>query len=147
MPSITPSGRGRVDDDAVRRIGRRLVMGAVHLQLVGADDAVQLRALGHLHDVAGLVARVGLLVGQRVGDRVGNVLDQLAAQHDVQQLLAAADAQHRLVAVERALGHAELEGGAAVLGDHRRVARAAAVEEGSTSKAPPVTTSASMRSR
>ena len=37
-------GRGGVDHDAGRRIGRRLVVGAVHRQLVGADDAVQLRA-------------------------------------------------------------------------------------------------------
>ena len=50
-----------------------------------------------LHDVAGLVARIGLLVRQRLGDGVGDVLDQLAAQHDVQELLAAADAEHRLV--------------------------------------------------
>ena len=123
-------GRGGVDDDAVGLIGRRLVMGAVHRQLVGADDAVQLRALRHFHHMAGLVARIGLLVGQRRLDRVGNVLDQLAAQHDVQQLLAAADAQHRLVLRQRAPGDAELEGGAAVLGDHGRVPRAAVIVGG-----------------
>ena len=97
MPSITPSGRRGVDHDAVGRVGRGLVMGAVHRQLVGADDPVQQRAGRDLHRMAGLVARVGLLVRQRVGHRIGNVLDQLAAQHDMQQLLAAADAEHRLV--------------------------------------------------
>ena len=56
--------------------------------------------------VAGLVARVGLLVLQRVGDRVGDVLDQRAAQRHRQQLLAAADAQHRQVARQRALASA-----------------------------------------
>jgi hypothetical protein len=48
----------------------------------------------------------------------------------MQELLAAADAQHRLVAVERALGDGELEGGAAVLGDHRGVRGSAAVVGG-----------------
>ena len=123
-------GRGGVHDDAGRRIGGGLVVRAVHLEFVGADDAVKLRAPGHLHDMAGLVARIGLLVRQRIGDGVGDVLDQLAAQHDVQQLLAAADAEHRLVLRQGTLGHAELEGGAAILGDDRRVARAAAIVGG-----------------
>src|SRR4051794_11499931 len=52
-------GGGGVDDHAVRRVGRRLVMGAVHLQLVGTDDLVQLRAARDGHGVTGLVARVG----------------------------------------------------------------------------------------
>jgi len=77
---------------AVRRVGRGLVVGAVHLELVGADDRVELRAARDGDRVAGLVARVGLLVRKRVGDRLRNVLEQLAAQHDMQELLAAADA-------------------------------------------------------
>ena len=113
--------RRGVDHHALWLIGRGLVMGAVHLELVGADDAMQLRAAGDLDRVAGLVARVGLLVGQRIGHRLRDVLDQFAAQHDVQQLLAAADPQHRLVGRQRPLGDAELKGGAAVLGDHRGV--------------------------
>jgi len=51
----------------------------------------------------------------------------LPPQHDMEQLLAAADAQHRLVGRQRAPGDAELEGGAAVLGDHGRVLGAAAI--------------------
>ena len=97
MPSITPSAASGVDHDAVGRVGRRLVMGAVHLQLVGADDPVQQGAGRDLHRMAGLVARVGLLVRQRIGHLIRDMLDQLAAQHDMQQLLAAADAEHRLV--------------------------------------------------
>ena len=93
-------------------------MSAVHGQFVGADDAVQLCSLRDLHEVAGLVARIGLLVRQRLGDGVGNMLDQPATQHHVQELLAAADAQHRLVLRQRALRHGELEGRAPVLGDH-----------------------------
>src|SRR3546814_2651278 len=71
--------------------------------------------------MAGLVARVRLLVGQGALDLVGDVLDQRAAQHHVQQLLAAADAEQRQVALQGAAGDGRFEGGAAVLGAHRLV--------------------------
>src|SRR3546814_12350967 len=67
---------------------------------------------------------------QRVLNLVGDVLDERAAEHHVQKLLAAADAEHRQVAVEGAAGNRRLEGGAAVLGAHRLVARVGAEQGG-----------------
>ena len=58
------------------------------------------------------------------------MLDQRAAEDDVQQLLAAADAEHRHVAGERPLGDLDLEGGAPGLQLHRGVARLGAEEGG-----------------
>ena len=55
------------------------------------------RAGGHHDLVAGLRAWVRLLVRQAVRHGIRHVLDQRAAQHDVEQLLAAADAQQRQV--------------------------------------------------
>ena len=120
-------GRGGVDHDAGRRVGRRLVMGAVHRSSSAPTMPCSCVPCATFTAWPGSLRGLGCSCASALGDRVGDVLDQLAAQHDVQQLLAAADAQHRLVAVERALGDGELEGGAAVLGDDRRVPRAAAV--------------------
>ena len=73
--------------------------------------------------VAGLGARIGLLDARSAsGTSSGMCWIRRAAERDVQQLLAAADAEHRHVAVERAAGDGELEGGAAVLGGDRRMA-------------------------
>ena len=63
----------------------------------------------------------GCSCGERVRDLVRNVLDQRAAEYDVQQLLAAADAEHRHVPVERLACNRPFEGGARVLGRDRRV--------------------------
>ena len=115
IASITPSAARGADDDAGADPLGRLVVGAVDRQPVGAGDAVQQRARRDRDLVAGLGARVRLLVRQRVRHGVGDVLDQRAAQHDVEQLLAAADAEHRLVALDRALGDRPLEAGAALL--------------------------------
>lgn len=67
---------------------------------------------------------------ERARHFVGNVLDERAAQRDVEQLLAAANAQHRLVGGERALGDGELEGGALVLGGDALVPRRRTEERG-----------------
>ena len=80
--------------------------------------------------MAGFVARIGLLVLQRVGDGVGDVLDQRAAQRHRQKLLAAADAEHRHVARQRAVGQREFGGGAAFLQRHRGVPVGVAVQRG-----------------
>ena len=58
-----------------------------------------------------------------VADRVGQVLDEGAAEGDVQQLHAAADAEHRHLALERGAGQRDLEGVA--LGPGRRWSRGA----------------------
>ncbi len=56
------------------------------------------------------------------------MLDQRAAERDREQLLAAADAEHRQVAGERAAGQRELGRGAALLQRHRRMPPGIAVE-------------------
>src|SRR5579863_8478057 len=66
--------------------------------------------------MAGLGARIGLLMRQGMRHFVGNVLDKRAAEHDIEELLPAANAEDRFVGGERALGDRELEFGAAILG-------------------------------
>ena len=88
MPSITPSGASALTTAPRPGVAHRLMVRGVHLHLRGADDAVQQRARHDRDRVAGLVARVGLLVRPaRSGTLVGDVLDQRAAQRDGQQLL------------------------------------------------------------
>src|SRR5438477_5826437 len=57
-------GRPRIDRDAVAHRLDRLVVRAVDRDLCGAADAVEQGARRHLDDVAGLGARIGLLVRQ-----------------------------------------------------------------------------------
>src|SRR5712671_3448536 len=61
-------GGQRVDHDAVAHRLDRLVMRAVDRDLSGAADAVEQGARRHPDDVAGLGARIGLLVRQRARD-------------------------------------------------------------------------------
>ncbi len=68
------------------------MVGAVHVQRIPADDPVQQGVGCDRHGMARLVARVGLLVGERACHLIGDVLDELSAEDDMQQLLAAADA-------------------------------------------------------
>jgi len=63
-------------------------------------------------------------------DLVRNVLDQGPAEHDIQQLLAAADAEHRHPSGKRAFGRGELESCTAVLGSDTRVAGRSAEQRG-----------------
>ena len=118
------------DHDALADPLGRLVMGAVDRQASGPGDPVQQRARHDRDLMAGLGARIGLLVGQRARHGIRDVLDQRAAQHDVEQLLAAADAEHRQVAVQRASRDRPLEPGAALLEPDGGVPVAAAVQRG-----------------
>ncbi len=118
-----PVGRARVHDQAGGGLAHGLMVGAVDLDLVHSDDPVQ-QGFGRDRDgMAGLGARVGLLVGERARDRVGDVLNERAAERDVQELLAPADAEHGHLLSDRAVGQGELEGGPIVLGRDRLVAR------------------------
>ena len=83
-------------------------------------------ATGDSHVVARLVAGIGLLVGDGAPDLVGDVLDQRPAEGHVQQLLSAADAQHRGIAFERRLADGHLEIRPLVLGLDRGVTRGGA---------------------
>src|SRR5438105_102912 len=65
-----------VDDETGRDLPHRLVMGAVDRQLVRTGDAVEQRSWRHADRVAGLGARVRLLVCEGARDLVGNVLDE-----------------------------------------------------------------------
>ena len=85
----------RVDDDA--RPGRldRLMVGAVDREVFRSGNAVQQGSGDHPDIMAGLVARVRLAVRQCPRHLVRDMLDQGAAQRHIQQLLAAADPEHR----------------------------------------------------
>ena len=108
--------RHRIDPEAIADLLHRLVMGGVHRHPFAAADGLQQAVRGKGDIVAGFVARVGLLMGEGGFDLLGDVLDQAAAQHHVQELLAAADAEHRQVALQTRRGDGGLELGAAVLG-------------------------------
>ena len=73
-----------VDDKTGPRVLDRLVMGAVDREVGGAGDAVQQGAGDHPDGVPGFVPRVRLSVRHAARDLVGDVLDQGAAEHDVQ---------------------------------------------------------------
>ena len=88
---------------------------AVHVQLIGLDDAVQQRPRLDTDRMAGFGPRIGLFVSQGTRDLVGDVLDQRTSEDHVQELLAAADAEHWHVALERATGDSEFEIGARCL--------------------------------
>ena len=130
MPSTTWSGAIALTTAERPRIAHRLMMRRVHLHLGRTHDAMQQRAAAHRDWVAGFVARVGLLVFQRVGVGVGNVLDQRAAECHREKLLAAADAEDRHVAGQRAVGECQFGGGAVLFQRHRGVAVGVAVQHG-----------------
>src|SRR5262245_58500450 len=100
----------RVDDDIRADRFDRLMMRAVDGQRLSAGDAVQQRTRPDPDIVARLVARVRLAMRQRVGNLIRDVLDQRAAEYDVEELLAAADAEHRQVPGESTAGDREFEG-------------------------------------
>ena len=101
----------------------RLMVRAVDPDSVHSGDAVKESAGNHPDGMPGLVARVGLAMRQAIRDFVRDMLDQGAAKRDIQELLAAADPEHRHVSGERAVCGGELEGSAAVLGLDCRVPR------------------------
>ena len=76
------------------------------------------------------MARVLLLVLQRIFDAVGDMLDKRTAKHDIEQLFAAANAKYGHVAVECAAGDRIFELRALILGDDRRMPFAGAIEIG-----------------
>src|SRR3984893_7965288 len=112
-----------VDDEP--RPGRldRLMMRAVDPEAVHSGDAVKESGRDHPDGMPGLVARIGLAMRQAIRDFVRDMLDQGAAERDIQELLAAADPEYRHVLGERALCGGELEGSAPVLGLDCRVPR------------------------
>src|SRR5262249_34775922 len=79
-------------------------------------DAVQQGAGDDPHAMSGLIPGVRLAVRDATRHLVRDMLDQGAAEHDVQQLLAAADSEHRHPSLYSTPGRGELEGGAAVFG-------------------------------
>ena len=125
---------GRLDrlDHAVRRAAAdhharadpagRLVMGAVDRE---PRRRRRSRAAGcpaaPRPSCPGSVRGLGCSCASASGIASGMCWIEVAAEHDVEQLLAAADAEHRLVARERGAGDRELERGAPVLGPDRRV--------------------------
>ena len=87
-----------------------LVVERVHVEVLGADDLGQARAALDPHVVGRLAARRGLAVGDRAVADVRHVLVQRAAARDVEDLAAAADAEHREAERVRAADDGELEG-------------------------------------
>ena len=120
-------------DDAVGRSGghleprRRpahgLVVAGAHVDARPPVDAVE-PAAGHQLDGVDRPrpSRVAGDVGDRVAVDIGDVLDQVAAQGDVEHLHAAADAQERDAFLHGQAGDGQLEGVAAgVDPGHQRV--------------------------
>ena len=101
----------------------RLMVRTVDPEAGHSGDAVEEGAGDYPDGMPRLVARVGLAMCQAIRDFVRDMLDQGAAESDIQELLAAADPEHRHVLGERTLCGGELEGGAAVLGLDCRVPR------------------------
>ena len=115
MPSITPSSA--TASTTARRPGLSTAWWCDEFTCISAAPTMRCSSVPGMmsHRMAGLVARVGLLVRQGVGHGVGDVLDQRAAERHRQQLLAAADAQHRHVARQRAAQQRQFGRGAAFL--------------------------------
>ena len=107
-----------------------LVMGAVDRQFVSADDSVEQGVAGDGHGMPGPRAWAGLLMLEAIRDAVGDMLDQRAAEHDVQQLLPAAYPEDGKIAPERAFGDLPFEPRAPVLRLYRGVACLGAEEPG-----------------
>jgi hypothetical protein len=71
------------------------VVGAVDVKAIRSGDAVQESARDDPDRVSWLVARVRLAVRQAIRDFVRDALDQGPAERNIQELLAAADPEHR----------------------------------------------------
>ena len=99
------------------------MMGAVHTKAVHFGNTVEQCARDNPDSVAGFIARVRLAMRDAIGHLVRDVLDQSAAERNIEELLATANSEHRHAARQRSLRRGELEGGAAVLGLDRRVLR------------------------
>ena len=99
----------------------RLVVCAVHREGFHARDPVEEGIGDHPDEVPGLVARVRLAVRQAARYFVRNMLDQSAAERDIEQLLTAANSEHRHVASECPFGGGEFEGSPAIFGFDRWV--------------------------
>src|SRR5258707_15740917 len=106
------------------------MVGGINRQLAHPGDAVEKRAGDDRDGVPGFGAWVRLFVRQRARDLGGNVLDQRAAERDVEELLAAADAEQGLVGGEGAARDRQAECGPAALGWHLLVAGGSAPEGG-----------------
>lgn len=126
-------------DDAIRRSAANdniiadgacgLVMGAVDVKLGGSAGEAMEKTPGFDFDhMAGLGSRVGLLMGERIRDLIGNMLNERAAESDIQELLTAANAENWQVSVEKTIEHREFEGRSPILGDDRIMSRGRSIE-------------------
>ena len=128
LVDVVEVGREAQLDHLVRSVGRRhrLVMRRIHRHARAAHDARQQcpRRDGDL--MPRLRARVRLLMRERAGDLVRDVLDQRPAEGDGEQLLPAADPQHRHVAFQCGARRRQLEIRPPRLQRHLRMRRPAA---------------------
>ena len=97
------------------------MMGAVDRQGLGLHDVMEPRPDRNAHLMPGFVAGVRLLMGQRVLHFIGEVLNQRAAQGHGQQLLPAANAEHRAVLLQKAFGQSQFKVRTVGLQHHRVV--------------------------
>ena len=119
-------------------------LGAVQLLAGGGGGAASRRAARTSWSEPSKLPRRAAVV--LVAERLGQVLEQRAAEGDVEHLHAAADPEHRHVALHRARGERDLE--RVALGDRalgRGVALGAVVARGRC-RAPPARISPSIRS-
>ena len=87
-------------DEPLPHAADALVVARLDAVVAGAEDLGEPRALLHVDRVLG--ERAVHFAMALVPDRLGQVLDEVAAAGDVQELEAAADRERRHVALERA---------------------------------------------
>lgn len=119
--------RNGVDDQAFAELFDRLVMRRVDLKARSTHDGAQLRAIRNLHSVSANSFLFTLLMFAGVGYLRGDVLVKRAAEHDVERLLAAADAEHRQIFFYRRGGNVEFEFGSLCFDDAKLMDRFLAV--------------------
>ena len=93
-------------DEPLPHAPHALVVARLHAVVARADDLREPRSVLHLDRVLG--ERAEHLAVALVTDRLRQVLDEVAAADDVQQLEAATDRERRHVALERALEERQL---------------------------------------
>ena len=118
----------RIDHHRAGYLLDRLMVGRIDVHLLGADDIVQLGAGFDGDFVPRLVPGIGLFVLKGPRHFVRDMLDQRAAKHHRQQLLAAADAEHRHVALQRCPRDGDFKLGAVLFQGHGIVGAVVAVK-------------------
>ena len=107
-----------------------LMMRRIDVHRRGPHDPVQQRPRRHRNRMPRLMPRVGLLMRQCIGHAGRDMLDQCPPQRHRQQLLPAANPQHRHVPGERPLHQRQFRLRPPRLQRHRAMHRPVAIQRG-----------------